>query len=398
MAGNTPAEMIGRPGAYAGASRAARRVRSLVPLEMTEPARVMHVVVGGEIGGAERIVAELSARPEQTGACHQAAVVTPNRALSSYLASAGVKVHDRSKARESPASYLLTSLGPSDVAWLSALLVRERIDIVHTHTFGSHVLGARAARRAGRRTVRTEHDVAHYFDPSCSLFTRWAAARTDRLIAVSHFVRAVVARTAPRTAARLTVVRNGLDTAYWSPLPLPDPQRPFRVGIVCRLAARKRVHLAVEAAARARVELLVVGEGDESARLARIARRAGASVTFAGRRADPRPLIAECDVMLNTSAREPFGLSVLEALAMERPVIAYAGGGIPEIVQDGTTGWLVTESTAAAFADAIVRARHDRATLRTMGAQGRRFVVAEHTIDRMCDGYAGVYRSLLSEP
>lgn len=364
---------------------------------MTAP-RVMHVVVGGDIGGAERIVADLAVRPEQTGAHHQAAVITPNPSLSAYLSSAGVRIHARSKARENALGYLLTSLGPSDVAWLAALFARERIDVVHTHTFGSHVVGTRAARRAGLPNVRTEHHVVHYFDPSSSLFTRWAAARTDRLVAISQYVREVIARTAPRTAARITVVRNGLDTSYWAPAAPRSDERPFRVGIVCRLAATKRVHIAVEAAARARVELLVVGEGGERARLARIARGCGASVTFAGRHPDPRPMVAECDVVLSTAENEPFGLSVLEALSMERPVIACAGGGIPEIVRDGVTGWLVAEPTADAFAEVITRARENRQKLRAMGAEARRSVMAEFEIDRMCAGYAAVYRSVLGTP
>jgi glycosyltransferase involved in cell wall biosynthesis len=354
--------------------------------------RVMHVVVGGDIGGAERLLTQLACRSEQTGAIHQAAVITPNRALADYLISCGVRIHDRGAARDNPFAYLYRSLGPADVAWLAALLVAERIDLVHTHTFASHVLGTRAARRAGLPQVRTEHHVMHYFDPSCSPFTRWAAARTERFIAVSRYVHSVLARTAPRAAARTTVVRNGVDPLYWVPGPASDGA--LRVGIVCRLTAWKRVHLAIEAAALAEVDLVVVGEGEERRRLEALARARGASVTFVGRHADPRPFVAQCDAILNTSDDEPLGLSVLEALAMERPVIAFAGGGIPEIVQPGVTGWLVSEATAEAFAGAILRARADRAGLRAMGVEGRRFVVAHCDLGRMCEGYRAVYQSV----
>jgi len=358
----------------------------------------MHVVVGGEIGGAERIVTALAQRPELTCADHQVAVITPNRALVAFLASAGLRIHDRGAARENPLAYLVTSLGPSDVGWLETLLARERIDVVHTHTFGSHVLGARAARRARLKSVRTEHDFKHYFDPSCALFTRWAGVRTDRLVAVSQYIRKVLSRTAPRTSERMTVVRNGVDPSYWAPASALSLERPFRAAVVCRLVSRKRVHVAIEAAARADVDLVVVGDGEERARLIRCARRSGATVTFVGHRSDPRPLVAECDVVLNTTENEPLGLSVLEALSMERPVIASASGGIPEIVRDGVTGWLVSEPTAAAFAEALARARQNRHALSAMGAEARRFVMAECGIDRMCEGYAAVYRSVLENP
>lgn len=358
--------------------------------------RVMHVVVGGDIGGAERLLTQLAVRPRETGATHQAAVITPNRALVDYLASSGVRVHDRGPSRDGPIAYLRRSFGSTDVAWLATLLAEERIDVVHTHTFGSHVLGTRAAQRARLPQVRTEHHVMHYFDPTCSAFTRWAAVRTDRFIAVSEYVRSVIARTAPAVAARTTVVRNGVDASYWMPGPRPDG--PFRVGIVCRLAAWKRVHLAIEAAARADVDLLVVGDGEERRRLEALAAAVGARVTFTGRRDDPRPLIARCDAILSTSDSEPLGLSVLEALAMERPVIASAGGGIPEIVEHDVTGMLVSEATPAAFAAAILRARSNPARLRSMGIEGRRFAVEHCAIGRMCESYAVIYEGLSRAP
>ncbi|MGD0678976.1 MAG: glycosyltransferase family 4 protein, partial [Polyangiaceae bacterium] len=223
---------------------------------MTAPLRVMHVVVAGDIGGAERLLVELASRPGKTGASHAVALITPNRKLSAYLASAGLEVHERGPARDGPFAYLALSLGSRDLKWLSALLFDRRIDVVHTHTFASHVIGTRAARRLRLPQLRTEHHVMHYFDPSCAAFTRWAAARTDSIVAVSEYVRSVLERTAPAVARRTTVVRNGVDTSYFDPR--PRPAGGFRLGIVCRLTRWKRVHLAIRAAAVARAQLVVV--------------------------------------------------------------------------------------------------------------------------------------------
>jgi glycosyltransferase involved in cell wall biosynthesis len=357
----------------------------------------MHVVVAGDIGGAERLLVDLASRPDATRASHSIALVTPNRALAAYFASAGLTVYDRGPSRDDPLAYLLRSLGPRDVGWLAGLLHEQKIDVVHTHTFASHVIGTRAAQRAGLPQLRTEHHVMHYFDPSCSPFTRWAAARTERVVAVSEYVRSIVSRTAPAVAARTAVVRNGVDTSYWSPRPRGAGQ-PFRVGVVCRLTGWKRVHLAVEAAALAGVDLLVVGDGEERARLESLVRRRHANAHFVGHVSDPRPLIADCDVILSAADREPLGLSVLEALAMERPVIAFAGGGIPEIVKDGVTGWLVEQASAASFAAAIDRARSDPRRRIEMAAEARRFVVREGHLDAMCAGYAVQYQDLRRAP
>lgn len=360
--------------------------------------RVMHVVVGGDIGGAERVVADLATRPELTGADHQVALFTPNRALAAYFLRAGVRVHDRGGVRENPMAYLYRSLGPADVSWVAERLTREAIDVVHTHTFGSHVLGTRAARRTGKRQLRTEHHVMHYSDPSCSPFTRWAAARTERFVAVSEYVRGILAEAAPGIADRMTVVRNGVDTVHFC---AQEPRnggtdRTLRLRIVCRLTAWKRVHLAVEAAALSRSELVVVGDGEERGRLEALARERRATVRFVGYRSDPRPFVGECDAILSTADREPLGLSVLEALSMGRPVIAFAAGGIPEVIEHERNGLLVTEATGSGLAAAIARAHADRVSLAQMGANGRRFVVEHCSIERMCQGYAAAYETTLN--
>jgi glycosyltransferase involved in cell wall biosynthesis len=353
----------------------------------------MHVVVAGDIGGAERLLVDLATRPAQTNADHEVALMTPNRALAAYFVGAGLRVHDRGPVRENVISYLYRSVGPVDVRWLTSLLVNQRIDVVHTHTFGSHVLGTRAALRAGRAQIRTEHHVQHYFDPSCSPFTRWAASRTRRFVAISEYVRGILARTAPAVADRCTLIRNAVDTEHWSPQHKTSDGR-FRVGIVCRLTAWKRVHLAIGAASTAEVELLVVGDGEDRRRLEAFARKRGGAVRFVGRQPDPRPYIGSCDVIVSTAKDEPLGLSVLESLAMGKPIIAFRGGGIPEIVQQDVTGILVDEGNEAALADAIARMKTYGAHLARMGEAGRRFALERCNVTSMCSAYAEIYREL----
>jgi glycosyltransferase involved in cell wall biosynthesis len=360
--------------------------------------RVMHLVVGGDIGGAERLLVDLATRPDTSGADHEIAVITPNRALAALFVDAGILVHDRGAAREGPLSYLYRALGPTDVAWLARLLSERRADLLHTHTFGSQVLGTRAARRAGRPQLRTEHHVMHYEDASSSTFTRWAAARTDRFVAVSEHVKRVLSRTAPEVARRTRVVRNGVDATYFAPRAGPEPQAPLSAVIVCRLTAWKRVDRAILAAARADVQLVVVGDGELRRELEDLAQRKRAHVCFVGHQKDPRPFVAACDLSLNTSDAEPLGLSVLESLAMERPVIAHASGGIPEIVQHDVSGWLVEGTGARSLAAALIQAKAQKSRLPSMGAAGRAFVTTRASIDAMCRGYAAEYDAMWRPP
>jgi glycosyltransferase involved in cell wall biosynthesis len=363
--------------------------------------RVVHVVVAGDIGGAERLLVDLASRPARSGAEHAIALMTPNEKLARYFAAAGLHVIDRGRVHENPIAYLWRSLGPADVAWLTGVLVRERATIAHLHTFASHVVGTRAARRAGIPTLRTEHHIQYFIDPSSSPFTRWSLKRTDAVVAISDYVRDFVASTAPYATPKMRVVRNGVDADYFAHRPPVDgaPGRPFTFAVVCRLEPWKQVDLAIEAMATVPgAALHVVGDGSARAALEAQAQRLGLAdrVKFLGYQRDPRDALAAADVAMNSSRDEPLGLSVLEAQAIGRPVIGFAGGGLPEVVRDGETGWLVRTRSAAALAETMREASRDRARARAMGVAARRFIDAEHRIEAMCDGYGRAYAALRS--
>ena len=114
-----------------------------------ESPSVVHVVVAGECGGAERFLVELASRPHETRARHVIALMTPSDRLAQLFKNAGLRVHDRGRVRENPLAYLWRSLGWADVGWLSDVMRRERATVAHLHTFQSHVVGTRAAKRAG---------------------------------------------------------------------------------------------------------------------------------------------------------------------------------------------------------------------------------------------------------
>jgi glycosyltransferase involved in cell wall biosynthesis len=309
-------------------------------------------------------------------------------------------VRDRGHARENPLAYLWRSFGPVEVAWLERVFREERATIAHLHTFASHVIGTRAAKRARIPVLRTEHHVQYFVDRSTGAFTRWSLARVDSSVAISRYVADWVLRAVPSVAPRQRVVLNGVDADYFAARPqsAEAKTRPFTFVVVCRLEPWKGVDLVVEAAALAsdfHVEIL--GDGSERPRLERLVAERGLSkrVRLRGYMADPRPAVAEADAFVSASLDEPLGLSVLEALAMERPVVAFAGGGIPEIVTDGKTGWLVRERSAAALAQAMTSAASDRERAQAFGREGRAFVDAHCRIETMCRGYGEVYAELM---
>jgi len=181
-------------------------------------------------------------------------------------------------------------------------------------------------------------------------------------------------------------------------LPAPAPaEGPFTIATVSRLDPVKRLTIAIEAVARTpNVRLNIVGDGCERKKLAALVRKRGVEtrVRFLGHLQDPRPAIESCDAIINCTRAEGLPLAVLEAAAMARPTLAFAGGGMPEVVQDRRTGWLVKEDSIGAWTAALSEASADRPRAAALGIQARQWVNATFGIETMCRQYASVYANL----
>lgn len=363
---------------------------------MQKRLKVLHVIVAGQIGGAERFLVNLALRPDHSHADHCIALMTPSDNLRAFFANAGLHVINRGHSRENPLAYLWRSWGPSDIAWLGTVIAREKPDLLHCHTYGSHVLSARAGLRFHLPVVRTEHGVRHYRDPSCAPFRHWALANTTRIVAVSHYVAKIIAELAP-AAGKTDVVWNGIDLAYFAPQPFPERQ-PLTVAAIARLEPIKRLHLAIEALTQApAVQLNIVGDGVERARLESLAKKTGVSerVRFLGYKSDPRQAITEAHAVINVTREEGLSLSLAEAAAMARPAIGFAAGGVPEVVEDGKTGLLTCDQSAEGLAALLNQAAANPAALANLGLAARARAEAAFGIDTMCAGYGAVYRDVL---
>jgi len=362
-------------------------------------ARVLHVVCAGEAAGAERLLLDLVTHAEMTRAQHAIALFTPSERVAEHFSGKGLRVFDRGRVRENPISYLWRSLGPTDTAWLEGVIAETQANIVHLHTFASHVLGTRAALRTGARIVRTEHDTRHFVDPSCSPFTRWSLKHAHAIVGVaSHVADYVAQQVAPYAADRITVVRNGVDTEHFSPVLQVRKPGPFTFVMACRLEPGKQVDVAIEAVARVpSARLVIAGDGSQRRKLEAKARawRVADRVDFRGFLADPRTVIAESDAGLSASRHESFGLSVLEAMSMGKAVVAFAVGGIKELVQHGKTGLLARSLTASELAARMQEAADRPDRMRQMGVRAREYAVRECAIGSMCGGYADVYEKIL---
>ena len=170
------------------------------------------------------------------------------------------------------------------------------------------------------------------------------------------------------------------------------------VGVVARLEPEKGHPTLLEAwplvlRAVPDAYLLIVGEGsrrealEAQARDLRIAHR----VVFTGRRDDVPAVTAALDVAVLPSYREAQGLSILEAMALSRPVVASNVGGIPEMITDGVTGLLVPAHDAPALAEAITRLLRDHPYADTLARAGHDLVHDRFCIELMVTAVQTIY-------
>ena len=167
---------------------------------------------------------------------------------------------------------------------------------------------------------------------------------------------------------------------------------------VAGLRPEKRVDLFIEAVAAARRENpairgYVAGDGPERERLERLAPAGG--VELLGARRDVLELIRAADAICLPSEAEALPMSILEAMALERPVVATDVGGTAEEVVNGETGHLVPAGDAGPIRRALLELAGDRERAREMGAAGRRRQRERFTGDAMVDGYLRAFEEAI---
>jgi glycosyltransferase involved in cell wall biosynthesis len=120
-------------------------------------------------------------------------------------------------------------------------------------------------------------------------------------------------------------------------------------------------------------------------------------VLYLGRHASVEDLLACADLFLLPSASESFGLAALEAMACGTPVVASNAGGIPEVVEDGVSGFLLPVGATEQMAEAGVRILQDDALRKNMRASARRIAVEKFSADAIVPRYEALYERVLKQ-
>ena len=315
-----------------------------------------------------------------------------------------------------------------------------QIDIVHTHTWYAAMSGFLAKKLYGIPFVLTTHSLeplrawkAEQLGSGYAMSSwmeRTAILDADAIIAVSRGTRDDILRAYPQVdATRVHVIYNGIDVAEYRKTTATDallkygvdPASPY-VLFVGRITRQKGVVHLVDAVKHlpAGMQVVLCAGAPDTPEIAtemragvEAARTAGGSIVWIEKmvtRAEAIQLYSNCRVFCCPSVYEPFGIINLEAMACSAPVVASAVGGIPEVVVDGDTGYLVPFDTdpvtgfpldAACFArdlaDPIARLMADPALCAKFGAAGRKRVEETFSWQAIAAQTAELYRGLVSK-
>jgi glycosyltransferase involved in cell wall biosynthesis len=349
--------------------------------------KVMQLVIGGDVAGGQLVAERIARAAHERG--DEVEFVSP--APGPFTERLDFPVHYVDVGRTFRAG------GARKLA-----RVLRGADVLHTHTLAAANVLSRVAARSVKVPVVAHLHIENHFRPATAPVLRRLDSATARacaaLVAVSEDTRRAYLRHG--YPDRIEVVYNGVDLP---PAPgttvFPGENGRARIGEVARLCDVKGQRELIQALAELPdVELVLAGEDLEQGGafrelLEREAERLGVRdrVELTGRRDDVPELLDGLDLYVLPSWTEGLPLTVLEAMARGRAVVATHVGGTPELVVDGETGLLVPARDPVALAAAIRALLADPERRRAMGEAGRRRVAERFSAAAMTDRMLAVY-------
>lgn len=358
------------------------------------------------MGGAEQMWCELIKRLDRTRFRPVVCCLYEPGVLGEELQRSGIPVH----------SHLASNRWDVGVFFrLSNLLRRERVDLLYTiNQPMAQFWGVLCGKAAGVRALVTcIHSTGKISRAGRRLWINRLTFRwTDRILALGQMHKAYLMAEEGIEEGKIEIIPNGIDPDRFSRAGdgrllkenLGISSNSSVVAIVAMLRPEKNHEVFLGAARRILSEIpethfLIVGDGPERASLEMRAGDLGLAphVHFLGLRQDVPALMNLCDVAVLSSKPvvETQSISVLEYMASAKPVVATRVGSLPELIEDGKSGYLVDPGDEEALAERILRLLRNPEKAREMGRFGREKVQTSYTVERMVQMTEALFDRLL---
>jgi glycosyltransferase involved in cell wall biosynthesis len=360
--------------------------------------RVLYLITGAELGGAQRHVLDLLQGFENV--VEPAVCVGQEGYFTAAVRKLGIPCH--------VVGDLVRPMSPTRD--LRALLQISRLirhvgpDLMHAHTSKAGVIGRLAAKATGVPSVFTAHTWC--FAEGTSWRWSLAGVPAERLagmvgnavINVSGANRDLALRNRVCSSHRMVTILNGIpDTPHRA---APDTRGALSMVMVARCAPQKDHSLLLRALAKLghSAKVRFVGDGPLMADLKAEAQSLMVQnqVEFLGERSDVARILAAASIFVLATKWEGFPLSILEAMRAGLPVVASNVGGVSEAVADGETGFLVERGDTEGFRDRLASLVADPRLRHRMGQQARRHYEERFMLGRMLDQTYAVYQAVVS--
>ncbi len=365
--------------------------------------KILHLATHLNRGGISQYILSVGEAFIRKG--HQVAVVSSGGEMEEEFRGKGfklVRLPIRTKSELSPQIYW-------SLPRLIDLIKSEKIDVLHAHTRITQVMATWASRATGRPFVTTCHGFYKR-----RLGRRLLAAWGNRVVAISDPVADHLRETFGVPREEVRVIYNGIDLQRFRERFLTHnactvrgeygfPEDARVVGVTARLVPDKGHEYLIRAVSGLAAEfpdlrLLIVGDGRYREYLQELAKSLHLldRMCFTGNLQDvSKPLAAMDLFVLPAVWREGFGLSIVEAMACEKPVVVTNIWALNALIQNGVNGILVEPRNVADLSEGIRRVLRDDDFRQKIGRQGRETAKERFSLDRMAEELEGVYREVL---
>lgn len=367
-------------------------------------ATVAHVVPSMDIGGMETVIANLAGEIDRNRFRLVVLCLKHAGAIGLELREQGLPVR-----RIHPMVKGLSFLYPG--ALVSALR-KEGARIVHAHTGCWHKAAVAARISGAKGMVYTEHGRRVPDSRNLMRMDRMAARITDRVVPVSISLFEYMNSVVGIPSRKLRLIENGIDTLRFNTISksleitreLGLTSEHVVLGSVGRLSPVKDQQTLIRAfhqahRNRSNLRLILVGDGEERAALERLVAELGLqeSVRLLGSRRDVRAILSTFDVFVSASISEGTSMTLLEAMASGKPVVATDVGGNGNVVIPGRTGLLVEPGEPEKLASAVLYIAANQRLRNEMGRNARRVVQDRFDVARMAREYEHLYDELIGD-
>jgi len=360
-------------------------------------ARITHILSSFGMGGQERVAFDLAVSQRRAG-CEVTVLSLappPDGPLAAELTAAGIAVERVARPRPGVDLRLIVRLA----RWLRS----RHIELVHTHNRMALIYGAPAARLAGAAIVHTKH--GNNPKGGTRLIAGNLAGRlVDAFVAVSPETAEFARKRSEIVERKLMVISNGIELSRFHPdrvrAELGIAADAWVVGTVGRIATEKNQALLVRAMAPLLgpdARLIVAGDGPLLPALTELVGSLGVAgfVHLLGARRDVPAVLNALDAFALSSDTEGLPLVVLEAMATGLPVVSTRVGGVPTVLDEGKTGFLVPVGDEAALRACLAGLAADPVARRASGDAARTAAVTRFSADRMQRDYLALYSRVL---